>query len=700
MDIKPGVPSPSSGSASGVSPTRLVSLVLVLGTLFLYSPVRRYGFVIYDDPDYVTQNRVVQAGLTWSGIKWAFAGWHASNWHPLTWLSHMLDCECFGLDPGPQHLVSVVFHAVNAGLLAFLLFRLTSSLWAGALTAAFFAWHPLRVESVAWISERKDVLSTFFFLLTLLAYTKLFQERPSASEASKAGEQNRRRNEDRAKISGSPIPTFSICHFKQLWPALVFFTLGLMSKPMLVTVPFVLLLLDYWPLKRADAVFNRSSLSVWLRLTWEKWPFFLLTIVSCIVTFLSQREESMASLESAPAGLRLTNAIVSYARYLLMMFWPSNLAVLYPLPHHWPWPAIWAAVVLFAALSWLAVRYSRQRPHVLMGWLWYVGTLVPVIGLVQVGGQAMADRYTYIPGIGIALALVFEARTWSHRLQLSPLISSLAVGVILAACASATAYQLPFWRDSQSLFTHAIAVTRDNAVAHTDLGIALEQAGHFREALSQYETARRLNPNSPELLNNLGNVLSQLGRQDDALVYYAEGLRLKPRPIAHLNLGAAQARLGRFNEAMEHFTKAAQMDPADPRPHFWRGQALLWQGSSAAAVAEYQNAFRLDPNDTETLLQLACVLAADHDPAVRNGQQALAVALRADALTGGGEPIVLDTLAMVYAECARFADAREAEQKAVERANVTGQTNCIESMQERLRLYQSERPYREVFSHR
>jgi Flp pilus assembly protein TadD len=673
--------------------------VLVLGTLFLYSPVRHFGFVIYDDPEYVTQNRVVQAGLTWSGIQWAFAGWHASNWHPLTWLSHMLDCECFGLDPGPQHLVSVVFHAANAGLLAFLLFRLTSCLWAGALVAALFAWHPLRVESVAWISERKDVLSMFFFLLTLLAYTKLFQGRPSASEA-KPAKQDRGRNEARTESSGFRMSTLRICRFKELWPALVFFALGLMSKPMLVTVPFVLLLLDYWPLERAGIVFNRNSRSVWLRLACEKWPFFLLTLLSCIVTFLSQREESMASLESTPLGLRLTNAVVSYARYLLMMFWPSNLAVLYPLPQRWPWPEICASVVLFGALSWLALRYRRQRPHLLVGWLWYVGTLVPVIGLVQVGGQAMADRYTYLPGIGIALALVFEARIWSNRVQLSRLTSSLAAGVILAACASATAYQLPFWRESQSLFAHALAVTRDNAVAHTDLGIALEQAGHLEEALSQYETALRLSPNSPELLNNLGNVLSQLGHQEGALVYYAEGLRLKPRPIAHLNLGAAQARLGRFNEAMQHFTKAAQMDPADPRPHFWRGQALLWQGSSAAAVAEYQNALTLDPNDTQSLLQLACVLAADPDPAVRSGQQALAVALRADALTGGGDPVVLDKLAMAYAECARFAEASEVEQKAVERAGTTGKTNCIDAMQERLRTYQSGKPYREVFRHR
>src|SRR5581483_6192936 len=411
--------------------------------LFLYSPVRRYGFVIYDDPDYVTQNRVVQAGLTWPGIKWAFAGWHASNWHPLTWLSHTLDCECFGLDPGPAHLVSVILHAANAGLLAFLLFRLTSCLWAGALVAALFAWHPLRVESVAWISERKDVLSTFFFLLTLLAYTKLFQARPSAAEASKLAKQDRGRYEDRAKISGSPIPTFRICHFKELWAALVFFTAGLMSKPMLVTLPFVLLLLDYWPLERAGTIFNRNSRSIWLKLAWEKWPFFLLTIGSCMVTFLSQREESMASLESTPAGLRLANAIVSYTRYLLMMFWPSNLAVLYPLPQHWPWPQVCASAVFLVALSWVALRYRRQRPHLLVGWFWYVGTLVPVIGLVQVGGQALADRYTYIPGIGIALALVFEARIWSHRFQLRPLALSLAAGVILMTLASATAYQLP-----------------------------------------------------------------------------------------------------------------------------------------------------------------------------------------------------------------------------------------------------------------
>ena len=486
MDIYRGTPSRSTWSGPSASRARFASLVIALGTLLLYLPVRRYDFVIYDDPDYVTQNRVVQAGLSWPGIKWAFTGWHASNWHPITWLSHMLDCECFGLDPGPQHLISVLFHAANAGLLAFLLFRLTSSLWAATLVAALFAWHPLRVESVAWISERKDVLSTFFFLLALLAYAKLFREN---NERARTGETLKTRARPK---STSPEDAwlreyrFTCLLSKKLWPALVFFTLGLMSKPMLVTLPLVLLLLDYWPLGRAGIDFNRRSRSVWLKLIWEKWAFFLLTIVSCAITFLSQREEPMASLESAPLSLRLANAVVSYARYLLKMFWPSHLAVFYPLPQDWTWPVICLAIVLFLAVSWLAVRYGRQRPHLLVGWFWYVGTLVPVIGLVQVGGQAMADRYTYIPSIGIALALVFEAREWARRFQLSTLTSALTAGVILAACAGATTYQLRFWKDSQTLFTHALGVTRDNTVGHTDLGIALEQTGHFKEALVQY----------------------------------------------------------------------------------------------------------------------------------------------------------------------------------------------------------------------
>ena len=545
-----------------MSRPRLIGLLLALITLLVYLPVAHDGFVNYDDQDYVTENSVVQKGLTWTGIKWAFTTGHASNWHPLTWLSHMADCELFALNPGAHHLANVLFHTANVVLLFLLLLRLTGALWPGAFIAALFAWHPLHVESVAWISERKDVLSTFFALLTLLAYTRYAQRRsrvePSPLRSAAPG--------SRGSRADTTAPALGI----RLWTldyalTLFFFALGLMSKPMLVTLPFVMLLLDYWPLQRLSTLNHQPSTC--LRLAWEKWPFFLLATVSCVVTFLVQSQRSgdaVASLELIPLHYRFCNALVSCGLYLLKMVWPVGLAVFYPLPEHLTWllMAATAAAVVLIIISSYVWRAGRVRAYLPVGWLWFLGTLVPVIGLVQVGGAALADRYTYIPSIGVFIAVTFGICELADRFQFPPKAIATAAALILATCLILTENQLRYWHDSETLFAHALAVTKNNHVAHVNLGVALEEKGKLSEALAEYRAAEELAPELYHIHNNLGNLLDNLGHPQKALIEYRWAVLLNPSlPSLHNGAGAVLAELGRFDEAMRQFKEAARLDP-------------------------------------------------------------------------------------------------------------------------------------------
>ena len=407
-----------------MSRPRIVGLLLALVTLLAYMPVAKHTFVMYDDGDYITENLVVQNGLTWDGIKWAFATSHSANWHPLTWISHMADCQMFGLNSGGHHCVNALFHAVNAALLFVLMLRMTSAIWASLFVAALFAWHPMHVESVAWASERKDVLSTFFELLALMAY---------------------------ARYAGLPkvqSPKSKVVYILSL----VMFACALMSKPMPVTLPFLLLLLDYWPLKRVEGfklklessqtpAFQPATSN--LKLLTEKIPFFLLSAVSCVVTYLSQRSSAVVSLKGLPLDLRVDNTIVSYARYLLKLFWPENLAVIYPLPKLYPLWQLMPAAIALIFISWLVWR-ARRFAYLPVGWLWFLGTLVPVIGLVQVGSQAMADRYSYFPSIGIFIAVAFGARDLANRLQISKATTAVTAVSILGICLILTERQLSF----------------------------------------------------------------------------------------------------------------------------------------------------------------------------------------------------------------------------------------------------------------
>lgn len=637
-----------------MSRPRLIALLLALTTLVVFLPAGGFGFVNYDDPDYLTDNNFVKNGLNWTDLQWAFTTLHASNWHPLTWLSHMTDCTLFGLNLGAHHFVNVLFHAANTALLFLLLWRLTQKIWPSVFVAALFAWHPLHVESVAWISERKDVLSTFFALLALLSY----------AEFAKA---NRRRD---------------------WWLALLFFALGLLAKPMVVTLPFVMLLLDFWPLRR----FNAPTIQ---KLIVEKIPFFLLSAALCIVTCLAQRS-AMATLEKVALSLRLENSLVAYAGYLLKIFWPAKLAFFYPLTAP-SFPVIAAAALFLLAVSFFAWRMRHRFPYLPVGWFWFLGTLVPVIGIVQVGEQAMADRYSYFPAIGIFIMVAFGGCQLADRFKPAKMIFAPAAVLILAGCVLVTEIQLRYWRTDEALFAHALDVTRNNEIAHINLGVVYEKQNRTAEAMGEYRQALQLNPRRANNHNNIADLLDKDGQPAAALAEYQAALQLNPDAIeVHLNLGSVLVELLRLDEAAAQFERAAELKPADARPHYEMGRALLKQGRDAAAIDEFRRALQLDPDNPKIMAFTARVLAADENAAVRDGRAALNLAARANELSGGSQPMAIDALGMACAETGDFTNAQIHAQKVLDLAADAQMTN-LAPMQKRLELYQNRQPWRESF---
>lgn len=671
---------------------RIICLLLALITLAVYWPVGHAGPVVFDDADYITENQHVQAGLTWEGVKWAFTTWHASNWHPLTWLSHMLDSTLFGPNFGAQHFVNALLHTANVILLFLLFFRATNRLWPAAFVAALFAWHPLHVESVAWLSERKDVLSTFFSLLTLLAYVRYVEESKGQLATPKPDE------------GGNPKSKIWF-----VW-TIILFALGLMSKPMLVTLPFVMLLMDIWPLGRIDPFARRAS-SADVRVTEhgaqstkfaflviEKLPLFLLSLASSIMTYLAQRGEAVMSFEQRPLSLRVANAAVAYVEYLAKTIWPLHLAVIYPLPNQVPLWQVAASIVTLLAVTLLAWIARRNAPYLLFGWLWFLGTLVPVIGLVQVGGQALADRYAYIPLIGVFAAIAYGASDLKDRFRIKPAAISAIATLILVACIAATQHQLTFWQNSEALFRHAIDVTKNNAIAHINLGVALQQQDRNVDALAEYRRALEIDPGRFQAHNNLALLLSDMGDRNNAAREFEEALRLYPNAEpAHLNFGKLLSDMGRFDEAMHEYSIAERLAPDDYRPQYLMGKACLRHGQSAEAVKHFRAALQLAPNDFQTLTWLARVLATDNAPSVRNSADAISFAERANDLSGGEQPFVLDTLAMAYAEAGRFPEAQQTVQKAIDLAAKSA-NDMVPAMQDRLQLYQVHKPWREDFS--
>ena len=534
---------------------------LAILTIAVFAPVAGHGFIDLDDPGYVAENAHVAAGITASGVVWAFTTGHAANWHPLTWLSHMADVAMFGMTPGAHHLVNVALHLANSLLLLWVFWRLTSAPWASALVAAIFALHPLHVESVAWIAERKDVLSTLFWMLTMWAYIA-YARRPA-------------------------------------WPRMALvvfcFALGLLAKPMLVTLPFVLLLIDYWPLSRTPT---------W-QLVIEKLPLFACALVSSIVTFVVQRQGgAVSTLDVVPIDVRLGNALIAYVTYLRKMVWPVDLAPFYTYPRHLDAAAVVGAALLLTTFTALALRSARRRPYLLVGWLWYLGTLVPVIGLVQVGTQAMADRYTYVPMIGIAIAVVWAAREWWPRYRTA---LATAAFTAVALMAIATSFQVRHWQDSVTLWRHTVAVAPDNYRARNSLGAALGNQGLTSEAIVQFTEALRLDPDvsqSFHIHHNLGRALSDLGKVDEAIGHFKEALRQQPNyPEAHNNLGLALSRQGQHTAAIAEFRLALEDRPGFApavanlaRAHNDFGFSLLARGLTTDAIREYSEALRVQPD--------------------------------------------------------------------------------------------------------
>jgi Tfp pilus assembly protein PilF len=530
-------------------PVGLFLVVLIAGAFW---QVTGHGFVNFDDDKYVTENPHVQAGLTRNGLAWAFTTTRASNWHPVTWISLMADSQLYGPNAYGFHTTNLLLHIASALMLFLFLNRVTGSLWRSAFVAAIFGIHPLHVESVAWVAERKDVLSTLFWMLTMWAYLHYTQ---------------------------SPKPTRYLL-------VVLAFVLGLMAKPMLVTLPFVLLLLDRWPLERLDQGNGREHdhTRPWRKLVWEKVPLLALAAVSSIVTYVvQQRSGAVGSLEVYPLGVRIANALVAYVNYVAKMLWPAHLAVFYP--HPGTSLPIWQVAGSGLVLVWitlLAIR-ARRRPYLAVGWLWYVLTLVPVIGLVQVGGQAMADRYTYIPLIGLFIIIAWGVpellALWTTEARRRTLLAASA-GIVIAALAVCTYLQVGYWRDSVTLFDHAVKVTRRNAVAHNNLGVALVERGELGKAVAHYREALRIKPRYVEAHCNLAIAAIKQGRLDEAIAHCWEALRIRPGDAdAHNNLGVALAKQGKLHEALAHFSEALRLDPdkKSARANLARAKTLIRQ---------------------------------------------------------------------------------------------------------------------------
>ncbi|MEO8027318.1 MAG: tetratricopeptide repeat protein [Bryobacteraceae bacterium] len=566
-------PLPKLAARAPRTPDLAIYILLAVCLLAVFAQVRHFDFVNYDDPDYVTANAHVQGGLTLSGLGWALTSFDYANWFPLTWISHMADVQMFGLNAGGHHFTSVLLHLLSTLLLFAALRRLTRQPWPSAFVALVFGLHPLHVESVAWVTERKDVLSAFFWMLTLWAYAR-YVESPRPARY--------------ALVAGS-------------------FACGLMAKPMLVTLPFVLLLLDIWPLRRLDA----ASFAGWKERLVEKLPLFALTAVSSVVTFLAQqRGGAVIPVDTIPQATRFGNALISYLVYLIQMFWPVNLAVFYPFPAEISIWHVGAAIAVLAAISGFVLRGAKERPYLLVGWLWYLGTLVPVIGFVQVGLQAHADRYAYLPLVGIAIILAWGAADVVRaRPSFEPAIVAAAVAACLA-CAVLTGIQTSRWANSELLFRHALAVTSDNYTAHDGLGLAFRDQGRIEEAIGEFERAIRIRPQFSGAQNNLAEALLAVGRPQDALPHIEEALQLNPESVeAHNNRGAVFLRQGNAEAAVREYREAVRLDPLNSVAHRGLGGGLSDQGLRSAAVEEMREAIRLSPRDADAYYALGLLFA-------------------------------------------------------------------------------------------
>jgi tetratricopeptide (TPR) repeat protein len=661
--------------------TIVIYLFLAAISLVVFGQTIRYNFVNFDDDLYVYNAPAIQAGLTGQGIALAFTSQHARNWHPLATLSHMLDCQLYGLKPGGHHATNVILHIIAVLLLFRVLQEMTGAVWKSAIVAALFAVHPLHVESVAWVSERKDVLSAVFFLLMLGAYVRYAR--------------------------ASSITRYLL--------VAVLFAAGLMSKPMLVSVPAILLLLDYWPLRRFEqpcstgktkVVNSESQPCTRQRLFLEKIPLFVLAGGSCVATFVLQKHATGA-IPPLPFLWRVQNAFVSYMIYVWKTLWPTHLAVFYPHPNNaLPIWIVILAITLLLAITVSAIVFRNKRPYVFTGWFWYLVMLMPVIGLVQVGEQGHADRYTYLPHIGLfMLAVWFAADVAAVREYRSRFTTATAV-VIILALASAAFIQASYWRNSETLWTHALDVTSDNDFAHNNLGYLCVDQGELDKAIAHFEAAleirsRKLDPHydvgSAFVQMNLADALARKGQPDEALVHYEEAIRLQPNYAdAYYNRGNVLFAKGRIDEAIADWEKTLQIQPNDADAHTCMGNAFLRQGSPKEAIAHYEEAMALAPGDPHSRNNIAWVLATSSDASIRDGVKAVELAQEAVQLSRGRDSKFIRTLAAAYAESSRFPEAIAAAQQAITIAAMQGNTGLASTLRKEIALYRAHISLREM----
>ena len=721
-----------ANSASATRPgerrrTVLVCALLAFAALAICASVYYYDFLTYDDGDYVIANPHVAAGLTKRGLIWAFVNLHGEHtyWHPLTWVSHMLDCQLFGLNPGPHHLVNVLFHSANSVLLFLVLKRITGAFGRSAMVAALFALHPLQVDTVAWIAERKNVLSTLFWLLTMWAYVRYteLQSLCSRVQSLESNVQGLKSEAGERKavtvLSGVRRSMFGVrASSYRFWYCitLALFACGLMCKPALVTLPFVLLLLDYWPLQRlqlprfkvrgSDLRVGRGvpsaagkdtqirtirtsladpgalsparptteplwqhaltpaaakPLSVW-RVVWDKLPLLALAAAASIITVAAHRELHSFNRLAMPLDSRIANAVVSYVRYLGKAFWPAHLAVFYPLPEVWPEEMVVGSGLVLLALTGLVIWRARVAPYLVTGWLWFLGALVPMIGIIQAGDQAMADRFAYVPLIGLFIMVAWGAADWAGRRAWGAAGLKWASALALGACALLTSRQLSHWQNGVTLFEHALAVTPDNATAHLVLGCELQGQGQNERALAEYTAAAALIPRTTRANYNLALLL--------------------------------QAK-GKWQEAAEQYEIVIRDGPESFNSHFYLAEVLQHLGRPREAVSHLREVVRTNPDAVEALNNLAWTLASSNDPEIRNGAEAVRLAKRACQITEYRATVLIGTLAAAYAEAGRFKEAVATAQKACALASKAKDQTLLKRNQELLELYRAGQPYHE-----
>jgi tetratricopeptide (TPR) repeat protein len=675
----------------------LVSIALITITLIAYEPIRHNDFVSYDDGAYITGNPNVTCGITRESVIWAFTNSHMGNWHPLTFLSHMLDCEIFGLNPAWHHFINILFHILSALLIFWILTATTGTMWPSAFVAAIFAIHPIQVESVAWASERKTVLSGFFWFLTMAVYI-WYTKRPS------------------------------IRRYTSLF---LVYGLSIMTKPLVVTLPLVLLLLDYWPLGRLNWGRHAAEKSVPLsRLLMEKAPLLAMSAILSLITIAAQQKAgALNPIEAISLNNRVANTFISYAKYVSKTIWPNRLAAFYPYNYAILSKTLSAVcILLFVAISAISIHIGRRRKYAAVGWLWYVGTLIPMIGLVQVGDQAMADRYMYIPMVGLLVIVSWAVRDLIlNRHHWKPAVSVIVVVVLLSAVI-ATRTQVRYWQNSMSLFEHALKVTENNPVAEKGYGSVLFTAGRLDEAAVHLRKAMRTHPAYFSAGNELGRVYLRQGKFNEAVMCFNELLKHnKESAEIYYNLGVASILQKKYEEAIKHFAKVLELDPKYPDIHSNMGIALLAAGKNTdaikylnealntsknqvmvyanlgtaythlgmykQAIQNWNKVVELDPNNVDVLNNLAWLLATFGEVSIQNANRAIELAEQACEITGYKNPEFLDTLAVAYAAVGRFDDAVKKAQQAVDIAKASGQEDLCGEIQRRLELYKAGKRY-------